>query len=71
MIRVKRKLSLSEGSDDSNDESANNTALKGLQDGLSQYFTPSNRRKSRNSFTVPEELENETPVKVFLYSFKF
>jgi hypothetical protein len=54
-------------SEESNDESVNNSVLKGLQDGLSQYFTPSNRRKSRNSFTVPEDLENETTNQVLIY----
>jgi hypothetical protein len=54
-------------SEESNDESVNNSVLKGLQDGLSQYFTPSNRRKSRNSFTVPEDLENEATNQVLIY----
>ncbi|CAG2122356.1 unnamed protein product, partial [Medioppia subpectinata] len=64
---VKRKLSLSSSSADSDEENANNSQLKCLQDGLSQYFTPSNRRKSRNSFTVQEDddssSESEVPMR--------
>ncbi|XP_054166683.1 histone acetyltransferase KAT6B-like [Oppia nitens] len=56
---VKRKLQLPTNDTKSNleaivDSPHSNPVINSLKDGLSQYFTPSNRRKSRNSFTVPE-----------------
>ena len=70
---VKRKLSLSEEEFDSDEDNPNNSALKGLQDGLSQYFTPSNRRKSRNSFNLAEDIDdsNSQVIKLIFVSFDF
>lgn len=62
----RRKVSLDVHSNDSSDVSTSNPALKGLQDGLTQYFTPSNRRKSRNSFTLHDEVPKSSPPVIII-----
>ncbi|RWS06892.1 hypothetical protein B4U79_14637 [Dinothrombium tinctorium] len=44
---------------DSSSNNPDNPKLKGLIDGLSKFFTPTNKRKSRNSFLTAEQLEQQ------------
>jgi len=50
----------SSSSDPITPNESNSTVLRGLTDGLSKYFTPSNKRKSRNSYlNVNEQKMNK------------
>lgn len=46
----------SDAESDMNSDFVRSRSLKGLHDGLSKFFTPGNRRKSRNSFTLSDDL---------------